>query len=301
MNSNVKIIDAHVHFYDHKIHTYKHLDTVDPDFVNLIGNYSSLPRKYLLKDYLQDSQKYQINGIVWHEFMSTDPIKETKWAQDLANKSKISYALVGLVNFLDPNLEHKLEQYKSLPRVTAIREHISLGNTTFNENNSLQHSLLANPKWQKRLNILNQYNFKCGLEVFAHELDDLIKVIKLYPNTKFTIALMGWPKDLSTEGFIWWKQKMYQLSKYDNICVEISAIECIFGMSWTLEKIKPWVEEVIGIFGTNRCMFGSHMPIAKLSRSFSDLYCAYEAITTNLSITEKNDIFHNVAKNWFNL
>lgn len=110
---------------------------------------------------------------------------------------------------------------------------------------------------------------------------------------------MGWPLDISQEGYRQWKQDITKLSQCENICVDISAVECIFGMHWTLDQITPWILTAIETFGTKRCMFGSHMPIAKLSRSFTNLYAAYEKITNGFSFAEKENLFYRVAADWF--
>ena len=90
---------------------------------------------------------------------------------------------------------------------------------------------------------------------------------------------------------------MYQLSQCPNIIgVKIFAFECIFGVDWNLSQVYNWVRSVIEIFCNKRCMFGSHMPIAKLSRSFSDLYQAYQKIISDLAIEEQKDLFHDSAQ-----
>lgn len=47
---------------------------------------------------------------------------------------------------------------------------------------------------------------------------------------------------------------------------------------WTIEQITPWILSLIEMFGPQRCMFGSHLPIAKLSFGFDHLYDAYQHI-----------------------
>ncbi len=297
----MKIIDAHMHFYDSKANKHPFLDQFDPNFAAFVGDYSSMPKEYLLKNYLQDSAEYQVEGVVWHEFLSSDPIKEAKWAQELVKQNKIRQAMVAFVDFLDPALEEKLEVYNSLPNVTAVREHMVWDDKNPRKRFAKRPDLLLDSHWQKRLDLLNQYHFKCGLEVVSTQLKDLIKVIHLYSNIGFTIALMGWPLDLSETGYQTWKQDLKSLSQHKNICVSISAIECIFGMDWTLEQVRPWILSAIDIVGTERCMFGSHMPIAKLSRGFTPLYSAYKTITADFSPAEKENLFYQVAKKWFRL
>lgn len=301
MSTSLKIIDSHIHFYDHKANKHTFLDTFDDNYAAFVGDYSAMPRKYLPENYFEDSRHYQVEGIIWHEFLSTDSIKEAKWAQDLANHSKYPQSMVTLVDFLDPTLEQKMEIYSTLPNVTAVREHMVWDDNNPKKRFAQRPHLLRDTHWLKGLSILNRYQFKCGLEVFATQLSDLSKVIKFYPNIGFTIALMGWPLDLSQNGYQEWKQELKKISRHDNVCVDISALECIFGMNWTLEQVKPWILTTIEIFGSDRCMFGSHMPIAKLSRSFDELYAAYENIVADFSSNEKENLFYKVAAEWFRL
>jgi len=46
------------------------------------------------------------------------------------------------------------------------------------------------------------------------------------------------------EGFRQWKASMQELSECDNVFVKITAIECIFGLDWTEEKILPGLEQL---------------------------------------------------------
>jgi predicted TIM-barrel fold metal-dependent hydrolase len=39
-----------------------------------------------------------------------------------------------------------------------------------------------------------------------------------------------------------------------------------------VDAMVRWVSATIGIIGVSRCMFGSHMPVARLSTGFADLY-----------------------------
>src|SRR6195256_305264 len=117
------IVDAHVHFYDSSANVHSFLAQTDPVYEALVGDYSALPKTYLLESYLKDSQSCQVDGIIWHEYLSDDAVKETRWVQQLARASTVPIALVALVDFLAPDLEQRLETYRSLPGVTAVREH----------------------------------------------------------------------------------------------------------------------------------------------------------------------------------
>src|SRR5215211_2582865 len=120
-----RIVDAHVHLFDHTANRHEFLERRDETFAALVGDYAALPRTYLLDDYLRHSDSRRVEGIVWHEFLSSDPVREAQWGQALADASPIPQAVVALVEFLDPALDERLDLYRSLPNVTAVREHLA--------------------------------------------------------------------------------------------------------------------------------------------------------------------------------
>ena len=237
---------------------------------------------------------------MWHEFLSSDPFREAAWAQQAASNSGIRHALVAVVDFLDPDLESRLDQYSTLPNLTSVREHLVWDDVNPLKRFAKRPDLLSDSAWSKRLSILHKHDFRCGLEVFARQLPALTRVIQNHADTGFTIALMGWPLDLTKDGFDRWRRDLTALGTCDNICVDISALECIFGMQWPVSEVAPWVLSAIDILGVSRCMFGSHMPIARLSTGFADLYDRYVQMVTGFSEGEKDELFFGVADRWFN-
>ena len=141
----------------------------------------------------------------------------------------------------------------------------------------------------------------CGLEVFAHQLPEMLDVVRREREIRFTLSVMGWPLDLTAEGRERWGQTVAELSRCENVCASVSAVECVLGMNWTLDVARPWIQTLIDRFGPDRCMLGSHLPISRLSRGFEPLYDAYEELVVDLSPGEQDDLFHGTATRWFRL
>jgi predicted TIM-barrel fold metal-dependent hydrolase len=294
-----RVVDAHVHLYDSKENRYEHLEHVDAMFEALIGDYSTLPRRYLFDDYLADESGLEIDGMVWHEFMSADPMREVAWAQRLAETLPIPMAIVGLVDFLAPELEARLESYAKCRNVTAVREHLG-----WDEGNPLRRfakrgDLLRDARWQRGLGLLKGDRFKCSLEVFSSQLPELLPVIQMNPEIGFTIAVMGWPIAVDAQGFARWKQSLRELSECENVRITVSAVEAVFGMHWQIAQVQPWVDTLFELFGAGRVMFGSHRPISRLARNFASPYEAYQEMTCGLSQGEQDAVFRLNAAEWF--
>jgi predicted TIM-barrel fold metal-dependent hydrolase len=298
-SQGASIVDAHVHLYDHAALSYGIFEQRDPVFEALVGDYTALPARFLLTDYLQATASRQVEAVIWHEFISNDPVREVQWAASMAAASPVPMALVGLVDFADADLSHRLEVYGSIPGLTAIRQHLG-----WDESNPLRRmaprgDFMTDPAWLKGLDRIGGTGLRCGLEAFGPQLPQVLSVVRDRPETGFTVAVMGWPTALDTEGFARWRSDMDALGRCENTCASISAIECIFGLDWSARQIEPWIMSVIEAFGPSRCMFGSHLPIDALSHGFDRLYDAYAQITSAFSEHERDAMFRSTALDWY--
>lgn len=294
-----KIVDVHLHLYDHRENRHEFLESEDKVFRALVGDYSALPRTYTFDDYLTDASDVEIEGLVWNEFLSTDPVKEVRWAQNAAEKLPVPVALVGLVDLLAPALEETLEVYSQCSKLVAVRQHMG-----WDQQNALRRfaprvDLLTDARLFQGLKTLTKYGYKCSLEMFAPQLKDLRAVVEKNPDISFWIPVIGWPLDLSKAGFTRWKQDMQALSALSNVDVSVSVLECVFGMDWAVADATPWVGALFDTFGAARIMFGSHRPLCKLSRSFPNPYRAYEKFIASLTESEQDAVFRKNAATWF--
>src|ERR1700739_425491 len=115
-----RIVDAHMHLYDSNENRYEHMERVDATLEALLGDYSALPKRYLFEDYFADLSDVAMDGIVWHEFIACDPLREAKWAQRLRERLPIPMAIVGLVDFSARDLEARLDAYTQYANVAAV-------------------------------------------------------------------------------------------------------------------------------------------------------------------------------------
>jgi predicted TIM-barrel fold metal-dependent hydrolase len=208
-------------------------------------------------------------------------------------------AIVSLVDFLAADLEERLDAYAQCANVTAVREHLGWDPENPLRRFAKRPDLLTDTHWRHCLICLARYRFKCSLEVFSSQLPDLLTVVQLNPNIGFTIAVMGWLIATDKHEFTRWKQNLADLSACENTRIVISAIECIFGMNWSIDTVHAWLDTVLELFGTERTMFGSYHPICGLSSSHPTPYPAYAAMTAALSSSEQDRVFRANAVDWF--
>lgn len=293
------MIDAHVHLYDGDAVRYAIFQRRDPTFEALVGDYSALPRRYTLDDYRRATASRPIEGIVWHEFIADDPIAEIHWAQQLADTSDLPMALVGLADFADPQVAERLDLLSSLANVTAVRQHLGWDPVDPVRRMAARPDYLTDPVWTAGLARLSRTDLRCGLEVFAPQLKDLAAVVRRHPSIGFTIAVLGWPTRLDAESRTRWRADLAALSRCENTVLSISAIECLFGLDWDEEAAVSWIAEAVELFGADRCMVGSHLPIDALSYGFDRLCAAYDRVLSGCSADEREAVYGGTAARWY--
>lgn len=183
--------------------------------------------------------------------------------------------------------------------MTAVRQHLGWNQDDPVRRMAPRPDYLTDPVWEAGLARLRGTDLRCGLEVFAPQLADLAAVVRRHPDIGFTIAVLGWPTELDAAAKARWRADLSALSRCDNTVASISAVECIFGLDWDEALVIDWISVVVELFGTDRCMFGSHLPIDGLSYGFDRLYQAYDRVLAGCSVDERDAAYGATAQRWF--
>jgi predicted TIM-barrel fold metal-dependent hydrolase len=293
--NGLPILDCHQHLFDTRRLRYPVFAQRSAGFEALVGDYSALPTVYLSEDYERDTSGWNVVQTMWAEFISDDPVNEARWAEDLARTTGHPDGMIALIDFLSPDLNRTLDTYATMQHVRCVRQHLGWHPTNPLLRYAARPDILSDATWKRGLATLRRRNLICELEIFASQLPDLASVAAAYPDIQFVLPLMGWPVDLTSEGQARWKRALAIVGACPNVAVKIFGMECIFGISWTVSQIRPWILETIEIFSPGRSMFASHLPICKLACSFQQLYAAYFEVIRDFSISEKRQLLHDTA------
>jgi predicted TIM-barrel fold metal-dependent hydrolase len=90
------------------------------------------------------------------------------------------------------------------------------------------------------------------------------------------------------------------MAQRKNMVVKLSG----FGMvdpQWTVESIRPFVLEIIDVFGTERSMFASNFPVDRIMSDYRRLWRAYFEITQDFSLHERTVLFRANAIRFYRL
>ncbi len=83
------------------------------------------------------------------------------------------------------------------------------------------------------------------MEILSPDIPEFTTAARLYPDMQFILPQMGWPIDVTDVGHRAWQRDMRALSGRKNVAVKIVEVECIFGLNWTVDPIRPWICDTI--------------------------------------------------------
>ena len=148
--------------------------------------------------------------------------------------------------------------------------------------------------------LLSRHGLSFDLQCYPGQMAGLVPLLGRHPDTPVIINHMGMPVMTDPDGLADWRRGMRALAALPHVSVKISGMGFIW-RDWTLDRVRPLVEETIDAFGTDRCMFASDTPTDKLFAPFDAYFEAYHAIAAQFSDDERRDMFGRNANRVYRL
>ena len=279
-------VDTHVHYYDmqHPDLVYAHwLPDVDHPFLGAqmrkLGE-----RNFFAEDYISLTRNANVIKAVHVQAAigSRDPVKETEWLQEAADRTGFPHGIVAYADLRDPSAEGVLARHRDYPNMRGVRD-VSYGD------------YLVEPSFHCGFALLERYNLRASMSVQWQDMEKLRDLAGKFPNIRIVIDHAGSPVERTNEYFNKWKQGMVIAAEPTNTICKISGL----GMgdnNWTVNSIRPYVLHCIETFGVDRCIFGTNWPVDSLWSAYDAVADAYAEIIADFTEHEKVAMFSKNAE-----
>ena len=279
--SRLEFVDAHVHFYDmqHPELIYAHWQ---PDVVHpTLGTQTRKlgERNFIAEDFIALTRNANVTKAVHVQAAigSPDPVTETAWLQEAADRTGFPHAIVAYADLRDPNVERTLERHCEYSNMKGIRD-FSHGD------------FLVASDFHRGYALLEKYDLVASIAAEWQDMEKLRSLAAKFPNTKIVIDHAGLPMERSDEYFRSWQRGIRTAAEADNIICKISGL----GMAdnnWSVGSISPYVLHCIETFGVERSLFATNWPVDSLWSSYDAVVDAYTEIVADFSHEEKVALF----------
>ena len=287
------IVDCNVHLWDQRDNPVFWLS--DRTLVrDMLGDYDSLPDRYALPDYRRDTTGHDVRGVVWSDAGASDPLAAADWVADGQDGAPQVIAMVTLGDPASAAFPGLVERCRQRPLIRSIRMRLVAALS----GRAAGGDLLQDRLVRDNLALLARSGLVATVEATSGQLGVVTRLAAEFPALKIVIDHFGWPEDGAGGDRAGHARRLARLAAAGNVATRIDAIGTIFG-DWTLSQIRPWLLQVTDIFGPQRCMLGSDLPIENLRSGFGPLYAAYDAIFSGFSADERAMLFHRTAERWY--
>jgi predicted TIM-barrel fold metal-dependent hydrolase len=159
---------------------------------------------------------------------------------------------------------------------------------------------MHDPIFRRNLALLEDYGWHFELQVFSGQMRDAARLAADFPRIQFVLIHAGMLESNLPEDRAAWLEGMNALAAQPNVLVKLSG-QGTFSHRVDPEFITGVVRDVVMLFGSERCMFGSNFPIEKLWTDFPTLWQAYDRALAEHSLQDRANILRETATRVYRL
>jgi predicted TIM-barrel fold metal-dependent hydrolase len=293
------IIDAHMHLWD-LANGYEWLTHPQPDFERLLGNYDRLRRNFLVPDYASRTSGWKVVKSVHVQAFGFpgDPVAETHWLQQQADRFGYPHGIVAYVDLSDARVEETLRGHCAHANVRGVRMPLNYDAAPWRRMAD-RGDYMRDTQWRKGFALLAAHGLSFDMQIYHHQAPDAVALARDFSDTAIVVEHLVWPTDPSAN-FEIWRRHLEALAECPNVFLKVSGIGVVFGRS-APDLIRRYLRRAVATFGPERCLFGSNCPPDTLCYDFETLIGAYLEAFSDLSPQAHHDLFCGTAQRVYRL
>ena len=282
-----EIVDAHQHFWDLGRNPYPWLQDESLVGFRYGDNYDAIKRDYLPDDYRRDAARQNVVATVHMEaeWAREDPVAESAWLQEIAERHGLPNAVVGWADFARADIAEVLAGHAQYPLLRSIRQ---------------KPVSMADPQWRQGYALLARHGFHYDLQAPWSQLGEAAALARDFPDTLIILNHTGLPTDRDEAALAVWRTAIEEFAAEPNTALKISGLGRA-GQPWTAAANRRVVLDAIEVFGAGRAMFASNWPVDSLAvdslaaDSLDTIFDGFQEIVADLGQAERRRLFRDNA------
>ena len=282
-------VDTHIHFWDLKDPKLFY-SWLQPDWIHpILGNIDALKvLRYTADEFIAETRFQNVGKIVHVQAALgiADPVEETRWLQEQADRTGYPHGIVGHCDLMEADAEEQLDRHLEYGNFRGVRDFAAGTN-------------LDNPEWLRGLRAMGARNLVFCIDTVWEQMGDVARVAD---DTGVLMCMdhAGFPRERTDEYFANWSRGLAEAARSENVLVKISGLG-MCDTRWTVDSIRPYVLGCIEAFGVDRCVMGTNWPVDRMYSSYGDVLNAYEEILSDFSDDEQTKLFSANAERIFRI
>ncbi|MGI4797867.1 MAG: amidohydrolase family protein [Janthinobacterium lividum] len=293
------IFDAHHHFWN--LSGGGHYPWLQDDYDEgfFLGDYRALRRNFLPDDLRAAYRRWNLIGSVHVEAERSrrEQVAETEWLAGLSAATGLPTVIVGHVYFTQPDRDEVLAGHAACPLVRGIRSKPVIAPGP-GQSVRGQPGTLGDPVFAEGLAALQHHRLSWDLRVPFWHLTEAADLLRDFPDLPVVVNHLGLPLDRSPQALVKWRRGLEALAALPGTTLKVSELG-LHGGRWEEAINRQVVAEAVAIFGYDRCMFASNLPVSSLSVRLDDLIATILAALPDASQAEIDAMFATTARRFY--
>lgn len=263
------IVDAHHHVWD----------PTTADYPWLTDELAVIRRRFTPDDLAPELAAAGVDATVLVQTRSSQA--ETAEFLALAARTPFIRGVVGWVDLTDPSVPEAIATLRAGlggDRLVGIRHQV---------HDEPDAAWLLREDVLRGVRAVGAADLAYDLLLRPRQLPAALELARRLPEVRFIIDHLAKPPIASGE-LEPWRGRMAGFATLDHVACKVSGLvtEAAWS-SWTPADLQPYVDHAIGVFGSERLLFGSDWPVCLLAASYGDVLEAARTTLGALSETER--------------
>lgn len=267
----------------------------------IFGPYEPIRRDYPIAEYLADIAGSGVEKAVYVQ--ANWPVdqaeREAAWIESLALETGWPHGLVAYADMTVEDARPALDRLTRFPRLRGIRQQLHWHETA-QYRFATRPDLCADPALRRNVARLADYGLVFDLQVFAGQMAGAAGLAESCPRVTFVLQHAGMLEDHTPQGQDTWRAGMARLAACPNVVAKLSGFGTFIHRN-DAAHIAWLINETVGLFGAQRCLWGSNFPIEKLWTAYGPLLDAHRRGAGGLSAAEQHAVFYDTARRVYRL
>ena len=296
----IAITDCHHHLWSPDTHSWL---KIVKDSGHPAGPLKEV-QNYSLQELFADIEPYNVTKSVYLQcHMNGDPTEETKWVQSIAdsNPKGFPHGIVSYCDFTSPDVAQVLSKHMKYPNLKGIRQLLNFHPEKKILSEAPHDKYLTDLTWQQGFSLLAEHNLTFDMHILPHQFMRAYDVIKSNPEIFVVIDHSGLLYERDEATMKTWRGGLAMLASLPNCYMKLSGLQMVHINLDDLAFVKSIVQELIGLFGTGRCMYASNFPVDKVTGTYKKVMDAMVFSIDEYTVEEKKNIMANNANKFYRI
>ena len=129
-------------------------------------------------------------------------------------------------------------------------------------------------------------------------LEEAAELVAMFPNIPVVVNHLGLPLDRSPEALAVWRRGLAAVARLPNTALKVSELG-LHGGRWAEASNRAVVREAVAIYGIERCMFASNLPVSSLSVELGTLIRTVLEAVPDASQADVDALFAGNARKFY--